>query len=180
MGGASGLALVSNAGTVVTQLPTPGLSGCQLARWWAAGVALASCSQSQTPPQLWEIPISGGTPIALTATPVSPDNGDLNAWQTPSGVYVQAAGGCGYQYLAKLAANATTAPVAVPDVNSGDSQFVLGTTGNLIALQASVACGPGESALWYDAASNTATVVLGPPINGGSVTGALSYPDPNG
>lgn len=93
---------------------------------------------------------------------------------------MQAAGGCGAVYLAKVQPDSTTAPVTVPDANPGYSQFVLGTTGNMIALHATVGCGPGVSLLWFDASTTSSSVVLGPPINGGSVVQALSYPDPNG
>jgi TolB protein len=167
------LALVTNGGTVVGQMAAPaGTTYCSPARWWSPGVVLASCGG-----RLWEIPTSGGMPTALTATPVNPDTGDLDAWFTPSGTFVQDTGACGYQYLAKLQPNSTTSPVVVPDVSSGQSQVVLGTYQGRIALEATAACASGASVLWYDPASDASTVVLGPGVNAGSVSGVLAYPD---
>jgi TolB protein len=180
MAARTGIAVVSNSGTVLSQIPVPGTTDCRLTRWWAPTVALGSCISTTGADRLWEIPTSGAAPTALTAKPVPPDAGDLNAWQTPSGVYLQDAGGCGSVYLAKLQADSTTSPVTVPNVNSADSVDVLGTNGGLIGLQATFSCGPGISALWFDPVADTTTVVLGPPVNGGSVTGAILYPEPNG
>jgi TolB protein len=120
--------------------------------------------------------------VPLTGAPLKsgPDVGDLNAWAIGSGVYLQDAGGCGYQYLAKLQVNRLTKPVTVPGVVRGDSIFVLGVANGQLALQATVACGGGQSALWFNPAKNTATVVLGPPLNGGGVQAAVPYPDPMG
>jgi TolB protein len=175
-----GIAVVANDGRVISQLSAalPGetaASFCSPSRWWSAGVALVPCGG-----RLWEVPVSGATPTALTAAPIAPDSADLNAWKTPSGVYVQDAGGCGYQYLAKLQPDGTTSPVTVPDVDTGHSQFVVGTHAGELGLWATVSCGAGVSALWFDPATNTSKVVLGPPVNGGSVTAVLGYPDPNG
>ena len=60
--------------------------------------------------------ISGGAPTAFTVLPPSgsADAGDEVAWQVGSNVYLQDAGGCGYQYLAELNPDHTTTPVTVP------------------------------------------------------------------
>jgi len=182
LGTSKGVALVDNDGTVVSQVRVPGASYCTLKRWWATGVALASCSASSSVQRLYEVPVTGGAVTPLTASPRSPgpDLGDLNAWAVGSSVYLQDAGGCGYQYLAKLQPDALTKPVVVPGVVRSDSVFVLGVANGKLALQATVACGSGQSALWFDPATNASSVVLGPPLNGGGVQVALPYPDPMG
>ena len=178
MGAAKGLALVGNDGTLVSQLPVAGATNCTVTRWWATGVALASCSTTDSSAQLYEVPISGAAVTTLTAPPVPPDYGDLNAWEVGKNVYLQSAGACGSLFLGELQANGTSAEVTVPDVDSGSSVVVVGTDGSRLALQATVGCGSGISAMWFNPTENTTSVVLGPPVNGGGVIAALVYPNP--
>ncbi len=127
--------------------------------------------------QLWIVPTDGGTPTTLTAqTPKPPDLGDENARQLTTGTYLQDAGACGYQYLASLNPDGTTTPVSIPQVDTADnSQWVVGTDGTRIAVRMAAACGSGQSLLWWDTASNTTTILLGPGVNGGGVVDALFY-----
>jgi hypothetical protein len=177
MGAAEGVAVVANDGAVVMQIHVPGVSACTPTSWWSAGTVLASCFGASSSPRLYEIPINGGAVTALTVTPKPPDAGDLGAWKVGHSTYVQDAGGCGYIYLAKLRANGSTTPIAVPHVVAGDSIYVLGEANKKLALQATVACGGGQSALWFNPLSDHSWVVLGPPLNGGGVIAALA--DPN-
>jgi hypothetical protein len=177
IGATNGLALVANDAATIRELPVPSVSqGCEPLRWWSPGLVLASCSLTQS--TLWLVPTSGAAPSALTNTPVLPDLGDEDAWQVGGGTYVQDAGACGYQYLAKLNPNGTTTPVAVPAVDAGDSVVVVGTYDNRLALRATVACGTGVSLVWFDPEANTTTVLLGPSVNGGGVSDAILYPEP--
>jgi len=60
---------------------------------------------------------------------------------------------------------------------SGGGPVYLQVHGGNLDLQAMVAgCGPAQSLLDYDPVAGTATVLLGPPLNGGSVIEALPYP----
>jgi hypothetical protein len=180
MEAAAGLAVAGNGGAVAAQLPVPGGGDCRPARWWSSGVVLASCLGSGSGNRLWEVPVTGAAPSPLTAPPAPPDAGDLDAWQVASTVYVQDAGGCGSAYLARLQPGGTTAPVTVPGVDNADSIHVVGAAGSELALQATISCGGGVGALWFDPAAGTSTVVLGPTVNGGGVIAALGYPDPLG
>ena len=178
LGTYQGVAYLGNDGAVVSQVAVPGTTYCSPTRWWAPGVVLASCMGASSGSRLYKIPVDGGAVAAMTVVPKAPDAGDLNAWAVGGGVYVQDAGGCGELYLAKLQANGATTPVTVRIVVNGESIFVLGATSTELALQATVVCGSGKSALWYNPTTRVASVVLGPPINGGGVTTAISYPDP--
>ncbi len=178
MGAAKGLAVVGNDGTLVSQLPVAGATNCTVTRWWATGVALASCSTTNSSSQLYEVPISGAAVTTLTAPPVPPDYGDLNAWEVGKKVYLQSAGACGSLFLGELQPNGTSAEVTVPDVDPGSSVVVVGTDGSRLAVQATVGCGSGISAMWFNPTENTTSVVLGPPVNGGGVITALVYPSP--
>ncbi len=172
MGAPHGVAIVSNTGAVLAKYVVPRAKFCTPTRWWSSTIVLASCG-SYTP-RLYEIHVDTGAVNDLTATPRSPDFGDENAWQTHPGVYVQDAGACGYQYMGKLGPNHRTTPVAVPGIEG--SVFILGAANHELALSAAVPCGPSTSLSWYDPALNTDTVVLGPPLMGGSVREGLSFP----
>jgi len=173
----AGLELVSNGGTPITALPIPANAAyCIPQRWWDATTVLAECESAL--PRLWLVPLSGAAPTALTAalTGQDQDLGDEDAWALPSATYVQDAGPCGYQYLAKLQPDGTTTPVNVPGVQTGNSVLVAGADGSRLAIQATLSCGPGETLAWYNPGAGTLTPLLGPPVNGGSVSDALLFP----
>jgi hypothetical protein len=177
MGAARGLAVVNNAGTVLRQLPLGGKDPyCMPKRWWSTTVVLASCG---TPNRLYEFPVAGGAPRALTERPVPPDSGDLSGWRLGSAVYVQVASACGYIYLGRLH-GADPVMVDVPGVPAGHSVDVLGTSTTSLALEASVACEGGPSLLWYTPAGNHTQFVLGHPATSGMAGDAVVYPTPLG
>ena len=102
----------------------------------------------------------------------------MNAWQLPAGTFLQATGGCGYQFLAKLnASDGTTTKVTVPEVDEHHSIIVRGVANGHLQLQATLSCGSGESLVDYDPAADTTTVLLGGDVNGGGVVDVVSYPD---
>jgi TolB protein len=125
------------------------------------------------------VPVDGSAPTPLTAENdgTGEDVADLDAWQLPAGTFVQAAGGCGFVYLAKLSADGTTTPVSVPNVDERRSVRVLGVADGHLQLQATLSCGSGESLLEYDPTSGTSTVLLGEEVNGGGVVDAMPYPE---
>jgi hypothetical protein len=180
VGTSTGIELMSNDGQSLGFLPvSPSVSGCSALRWWSTGVLLARCAPAGLEiPQLWLVPISGATPTALTASPpASGDLGDLDAWQLPAGTYVQDAGACGYIYLAELAPDGLTSPVAVPGV-TGDSTIVLGAQGNSLGIDAHSPCSAGASLLWYAPATNSVTPLLGGAVGGGTVENAIMFGQP--
>ena len=185
MGTSSGLALVDNDGTVVHQIPMAG--SCDPQRWWSTGVVVASCTQSPPTPdgadaRLWLVPVSGATPASptpLEAANPDPgrDLGDLDAWSVGGATIVQASGACGHLYVARLLPNGTTAPLSVPGTDNANSELIKGTYGDLLAVQGTLACGAGQTLLWFNPADSTTNLILGPPLNGGGVIDALVYPD---
>jgi hypothetical protein len=188
------MVVVGNDGRIVRQLAPPGpLTNCSPIRWWAAKVILAKCDHGRQHPgtypdyssQLWKIPLTGQAATALTAVNTDREDsgfggdlGDEGAWQLPSGTFLQSDGGCSSGFLSRLTPDKHTTPVNVPGVNKQDSVFVIGTSGDKLVLKATMACGPGVSLLTYDPATNTPTVLLGPPVNGGGVQSAHIHPDP--
>jgi hypothetical protein len=188
------LVVVGNDGRIVRQLPPPGpLTDCSPIRWWAAKVILANCVHGRQArgaypdysSQLWQIPLTGQAPTALTAVNTNQEDsgfggdlGDGDAWRLPNGTFLQSAGGCSRGFLSRLTPDKHSTPVSVPAVNKEDSVFVIGKSGDKLVLMATMACGPGVSLLTYDPAANRSTVLLGPPVNGGGVQSAHIYPDP--
>jgi hypothetical protein len=174
------LVVMGNDGNIVRTLPSPmPKATCSPVRWWTPTVILANCSSGS---QLWEVPLDGGTPTALTAfnsgqgddPGFGADIGDGIAWELPSGTFLQSAGACGTAFLSRLTSDGHTTRVNVPGMSQ--SVFVTGATGDKLVLQGHMDCGGGTSLVTYDPAANTSTVLLGPPVNGGGVTEALLYP----
>ncbi len=166
LGTDAGLSQMGNDRTSIKQLPVPDAGDCSPVRWWETDVALTRCYGTDfSYSRLWLVPTDGSAPTPLTGKndgTQGEDLGDLNAWQLPAGTFVQAAGGCGFVYLAKLnASDGTTTPVSVPDVQDRRSIRVLGVADGHLQLQATLSCGSGESLLDYDPASGTSTVLLG-------------------
>lgn len=187
LGSTRGLALMGNDGTPGKELPVPGnLTACSPVRWWTpTTVVLANCTDTARfshTGQLWQVPVDGTAPTALTAvnsgTGRDPgfdgDLGDTDAWQLPSGTFLQSIGGCGTMFLSRLTADGHTTRVKVPGVS--DSVMVNGVSGDKLVLVGKAGCGPGTSLLAYDPAANTFTALLGPAVNGGSVTQAIVFP----
>jgi TolB protein len=174
LGTSGGFEVVANTGQPLRYLPMSANAGtCQPARWWAAGVLLASCTRPNSGiPLLWLVPTNGQPPTPLTLTPKrgSGDYGDVDAWSLPSGDYVQVLGACGYIYLGRLGRTERTVPVRVPGIASGKSVHVVGAVNDQLALTASFSCSPGSASLmWFDPATDVVRPLLGPPVNGGSV-----------
>ena len=120
LGTSAGLALMGNDGTPGATLPIPGQTNCSPLRWWdesSLATVLAACDAPGFTSRLWLAPIDGSPPTALTAVndgQKGPDLRDVSAWLLPAGTFVQAEGACGYQYLAKLNPDGTTAATS-PD-----------------------------------------------------------------
>jgi TolB protein len=173
------LVVLGNDGSIVRTLPTPMPNAdCSPVRWWAAGVVLAACSAEHgTARQLWEVPIDGAAPTALTAvsTGEGSDLGSGVAWQLPSGTFLQSIGACGTAFLSRLTPDGHTTRVDVPGMSQ--SVFVTGATGDKLLLQGHLDCGGGTGLVSYDPATNTSTTLLGPSVNGGGVTEAILFPE---
>jgi hypothetical protein len=179
------LVVMGNDGNIVRTLPAPMPNAqCSPVRWWSPTVVLADCTRNRSSAsQLWEVPLDGGTPTALTAVNsgqgddpgFGADIGDGIAWQLPSGTFLQSAGACGTAFLSRLTPDGHTTRVNVPGMSQ--SVFVTGATGDKLVLQGQVGCGGGTALVSYDPAANTSTVLLGPPVNGGGVTEAILFRD---
>lgn len=200
LGTGTGLVLVGNDGAVVRQLPSPmPRAGCSPLRWWNPTALLARCTvhpadpytTSAVPTQLWQVPLNGGTPTALTAVNPSDgsdpawgaDFGDSDAWQLASGTYLQSSRSCGPRFLSRLTPDGHTTAVTVPglDGRPAGGAGVVGVDGAALDLLAVTAPGcdgrRGRSLLVrYDPATIASTILLGSPVNDGAVLSAESYP----
>lgn len=182
-GSGNNLVVMRNDGQVVRELPPPMPGGsCDPVRWWTPTAILANCT-GDSGVQLWQVPVDGDAPTALTAPNsrngddpgFQGDYGDGDAWQLPSGTFLQTAGACGSIFLSRLTPDKHTTKVTPPGMES--SVIVAGATADKLLLVGKVGCGGTTSLVSYDPATNTDTVLLGPPVTGGAVIEALLYRD---
>jgi TolB protein len=159
VGAPNGLLLASNAGGVLRKLPVPGTDtriGCVPVRWWNTATILASCMPANTNAErLWLVPVSGARPSALTPVrnpaKAPNDNGDIDAWRLPSGLYLQSLGACGTLELNKQAANGSITRVTVPGM--ADSPVVVTAAGARLLVEQLGCDGAGGQLAWYNPAT---------------------------
>ncbi len=180
--------LRSNDGQVVRKLSAPMPEArCLPVRWWNPTVVLAHCTSLKTSAnQLWELPLDGSGPTALTAVNSGKQNdpgfgsdlGDVDAWQLVSGTFLQSEGACGSSFLSRPTSDGHSTKVNVSGLDNQTSVHVIGVgaDNSKLVLEAAPNCGQGSSLLTYDPTANASTVLLGPPLNGGSVIAAQPYP----
>ncbi|KAB7754099.1 MULTISPECIES: hypothetical protein [Mycobacteriaceae] len=174
--------LMGNDGTVGRVLPVP-MPGavCRTTRWLAPTDFVASCTaQKSAGSQLWKVPIDGSAPTALTAVNNAKnepgfdgDYGDIDAWQLPSGTFVQSLGACGVIFLSRVTADGHTQRVKVP--GAGDKIDVVGASGDSLILKSTSGCSPSTALMSYDPAANSTKVLLGPTVNDGRVVDAMTF-----
>jgi TolB protein len=170
--GANGLELVSNGGRLIRSLPVPGTdptSGCSPVRWWSPTMVLAQCGR------LWLVPTSGKRPVAEIPEPDGPGVyfGDGDAWQLPSGLYVQAIGRCSVPLIFQQAANGPLTPVAPPNI-AGATNEILAALGPQLLIETSD-CGSDTSLLWFNPATQAEQWLLRAPDGSDGVIDALAY-----
>jgi hypothetical protein len=165
-----GLQLVSNAGGLLRNLPVPGVgtkSACQPVRWWDATTILAICDG------LWLVPSGGATPTELTPVrKASFDLGDIDAWQLPSGLYLQSLGACGTLELNKQASDGSVTAVTVPGMTT--SPVVVTADGARLLVEQQGCAGRGQLA-WYDPATGAEQWIF----TAGAGLDAVAYNDPD-
>ena len=156
---------------------------CGPVKWWTPGSVLVHCTApNSSANQLWEVPLEGSTPTMITAENSGQgddpgfggDLGDVDAWKLPGGTFLQSSGACGTAFLSKLTPDGHTTRVKIPGMS--DDVIVAGTADDRLLVRGQVGCGPTNSLVSYDPTANTATVLLGPPVNGGGVSQAMLYP----
>jgi hypothetical protein len=155
----SGLRLVSSSGRLLKDLTVPAAAGCEPVRWWTASKVLATCttkSGSASYEHLYLVPASGARPTELTPFRTSSyDLGDFDAWQLPSGLYLQSFGACGTLEINRQAPNGSVAPVAVPGTSSPSYQVVTADGPRL--LIETVGCTGAGQLLWLNPATHAET-----------------------
>jgi hypothetical protein len=165
-----GLQLVSNAGGVLRNLPVPGVgtkSQCQPVRWWNATTILAGCNG------LWLVPSGGAKPTELTPVrKASFDLGDIDAWQLPSGLYLQSLGACGTLELNKQASDGSVTAVTVPGMTM--SPVVVTASGARLLVEQH-GCHGGSQLAWYNPATGAEQWIF----TAGGGPGAVAYNDPD-
>jgi hypothetical protein len=168
---AGGLQLISNAGGVLRHLPMPGAPAkttCDPVRWWNATTILAGCQGLG----LWLVPSGGAAPTRLTPPRVASfDDGDIDAWQLPSGLYLQSLGACGALELNKQASDGSVSAVNVPGLIH--TPVVVTAAGARLLVEAHD-CHGGDQLVWYDPGTGAEQWIF---RAGGGQT-AIPYNDP--
>ncbi|MGU3501043.1 hypothetical protein [Mycobacterium sp. C31M] len=181
LGAGKGLAVVGNNGRLRDHLPLPGPNtNCVPVRWWSTGAVLTRCSDAELMgTQLWQVPLDGTTPAALTAfmSGRGDQYGDIAAWRLPGGAFVQSLGPCGAAELTRVTPDRRTEVLHVPGVAGDQSVVVVGAAGGTLLLRVTQSCGPGVALVAYDPTAARSRVLLGPPVTGGGVTAALAFGD---
>jgi hypothetical protein len=181
-----GLVMMSSDGAQTRRLPVAGpLTDCSPVRWWTAASVLTCCAggDASSANQLVVISLSGAAAIDVTAVNSGQgdlrfgnDMGDVDAWKLASGTFLALTVGCGAGFLSRLTSDRHATKVVVSGVAASNDVVVLGTATNRLLLGARMGCGPGIFIVSYDPAADTSTVLLGPPVNGGSAGNAILYP----
>ena len=170
----NGLVLVGNRGGIIRKLPVPGTRyGCNPVRWWSAGTILASCMGPIKEPwqRLWLVPASGARPTAQRAGGTF-DLGDLNAWQLKSGLYLDAAQGCGAGTIARQPARGPEQQVQVP---GAAGEVIVNATRTQLEVERFGGCVSGTSLVWFNPVTRAVTVALGTSGAEFGVEGAIPY-----
>ena len=162
-----GLQELSNGGGVVKSLHAPiAVSGCYPDRWWNSTTVLAWCDAKHGPGQarLWLFDVSTGKVTALTAQRhgTEEDQGDIDAWKLSSGVFLQALGPCGVEFVAQQASNGSVHQVKLPGVNYASFHIVTGQ-GSSLLVEASGGCSAGASLVWFNPHTKKVTWVVKTP-----------------
>ena len=143
------LRVLDSDGHLIRTLPTP--RPCAPTRWWDATTVLASCSRADGSTLLYAVPLDGGAPRPVSGDHGSGslDLGDLDARKVGGSTYLEAAGPCGYVFLARQHADGTASRVRVP--GSTGNVYLLGRRGHRLVLQTGVSCdgGPARDALTH-------------------------------
>lgn len=179
MSGATGVAVVSNSGSLVAQLPLP-ISGpytqCDPLRWWSAGVAMVLCTS--IPVTYWLVPLSGAAPTQVAA---GSGGGMFDLWDVAGTIFGET-GGCANTWITRLGSDGKFVDATIPGLTSSN-RLLAATATQLEAVDVVAACdgnfhGPAPAAalVLYSPASNSSTVLLGSSVNGGTVLGAEAYP----
>ncbi len=177
-----GIEQVSNAGGVIKRLhlPVP-VFGCGPDRWWNATTVLATCGAKggSGSPRLWLFPINGGRARALTAqrNGQGRDLGDVNAWKLTTGVYLQALGPCGVEFVATQWRNGSAHQVSIPGVHLPSDRIITGQ-GSSLLVRADDGCGGGASLVWFNTHTNKVTWVFHPPANIAGAESAVPFGRP--
>ena len=177
IGSGTGFAVISNSGTVIRQIGRPtGTRSCQLSRWWTTGTALASClgPADSSAANLFTIPLDGRPPAAITYAP-PPRWGFSGGWRYSGGIVAAVAGSCGPGGFELLdSAGHARSSQYQPPVGVSGQEGVTGVYLDQVNLLTGN-CGASSRSLYsVDLRTGATSALLGPGLNGGSVTNVVT------
>jgi hypothetical protein len=130
-------------------------------------------------PRLWLFPVSGAKVTALTPQREGhgPDYGDIAAWRLSEGLFLQAEGPYGSEFIAQQWRNLTVHPITVPGT-ANNNRIITGLGAGLL-VQAENGCPCGNSLLWFDPAISAVKYLLHAPATIEGVMAAVPFGRPS-
>jgi hypothetical protein len=176
-GATGGVKLVSNTGTLIRQLPVPGVAAgsCRPVRWWTAGTVLVTCPSAYNDGygRLWVVPVSGQLPVALTSRPGPDTPVTVDAWRLNSGLYVQSFGASDISFILRQAPDGPATTVTGPGPVS--DAYVVASDGSSLLVQAWMSTEWSYSLLWFNPATGARKWLVKTPVNAQGVTAAIAF-----
>jgi TolB protein len=181
-GASRGLALLSNNGAVLGQLPVPGASDCTPIRWWQFDVALASCNVAGMA-EFWVVPTSAAAGSPNPSRLGDEDDLAADVWElADASVYGEAIGCAGLPSVISLPYGGSPRTVHIPGIPSGSSTGIVGTDSfDLIVLSSPGCTGASKgtgSLVLFDTVSGSSRTLLGGSYGGGYVSSSVEFGQP--
>ncbi len=181
IGASDGIDLVKSTGGLLARLRDPAQGQtCRPVAWRDPGTVLVSCAAGTAAAgffsRLWLVPVTGAAPSPLTGPATSKKNkGYVDAWQLPSGLYLQGAEGCqtGRIAIARQPPHRQAKIIRVP--GSRDNVIITATATRLLLQQNS--CTSGTLA-WFNPVTRQLTTVIKAARGVFGVIAAIAFPWP--
>jgi hypothetical protein len=177
VGAPTGIQLITNDGRVIRALPIPRAgTGCFPSRWWNSSKILAWCRATKNyRRRLWLVPADGSKPTPLTPprSDSSPDPGDVDAWQLPGRLYVQALASSGRALIFQQVPSQEPVEVGVPD--TANDNWIVATRGRRLLVASYSMCGQSSSLLWFNPSTRREQVLIQAPADRVGLAGGVLY-----
>ena len=174
VGDHAGVQLVGPSGQVTNLDPSS--ETCSPLHLLSTSELLANCAprSSSWSGRMWELSTGG---MSADSKPLTPPTSkvvggtgtpwagitaqDLDAWQLPSGLYLQVAGACATVFIGRQMAGPYVRYVGIPGVAPGASMGIVGAVGNELEVDVITnGCNPPPTLVWFDPSTNHVQRVL--------------------
>lgn len=182
-GTAAGIDMISNAGRVIGRIRIPvakpaSRQVCAPTRWWTRAILLANCFV-QAPydtERLWLVPVHAGAPKPLTPALRSHGLfiGYFDAWQLPSGLYLQADDAHDTLSVVHQSPYGTRRTIRIPGP-AGLSDFIDTALGRRLLIDTGSGVSSTSSLFWYNPVTRAIQYVFRTPPKTRGVFGVVPF-----